>query len=114
MSEAPKLNRKLVLEAPQQVPDGAGGLSEVWVTLGALWAQVRAGSGRGVEEDFLTLSYVPYRIMVRAAPPGALSRPRPEQRLREGARIYRIIAVADTDPAGRFLPCFAREEEVSA
>jgi head-tail adaptor len=114
MSREPHLNRKLVLEAPQQVPDGAGGLTEIWVSLGAVWAEVKAGSGREVEEDFLTLSYVPYRITVRAAPPGALSRPRPEQRLREGGRIYRILAVADADPAGRFLTCFAREEEVSA
>jgi head-tail adaptor len=111
---APRLNRKLVLEAPVQLPDGAGGLAESWVVLGALWAEVKAGTGREVEEDFLTLSTVPYRITVRAAPPGAPQRPRPEQRFREGPRTYRILAVAESDATARYLTCVAREEEVSA
>ncbi len=38
----------------------------------------------------------------------------PEQRFREGSRIYRILAVADVDTGGRFLECRAREEESSA
>jgi head-tail adaptor len=54
-----------------------------------------------------------YRIVVRAAPPGAPSRPQAGQRFREGGRLFAIRAVAEAGGAGRFLVCFA-EEEVSA
>lgn len=107
---APRLNRKLILEEAQRQPDGSGGWTEVWVALGALWARVDPGSGRERAGEFVTLSSVPYRITVRAAPQGAPSRPRPEQRLRDGARIYRITAVTEEDPGGHYLICFAQEE----
>jgi head-tail adaptor len=105
------LSRKLILEEPQRLPDGAGGFSEVWVALGVVWADVRAGAGR--EREFAglsTLSTVPYRITVRAAPQDAPSRPRPDQRFREGRRVFRILAVTERDPKGRYLECFARED----
>lgn len=107
---APRLNRKLILEAAQRQPDGSGGWSETWVALGVLWARVDPGTGRERAGEFVTLSSVPYRISVRAAPQGAPSRPRPEQRLRDGARIYRITAVTEEDPGGHYLTCFAQEE----
>ncbi len=106
----PVLNRRLELEEPRKVPDGAGGFVETWVTLGALWAELRAGPAAEREGDFLTLSTVAYRITVRAAPVGAPSRPRPDQRLREPGRLFRIIAVAELGTDGRFLVCHAREE----
>jgi hypothetical protein len=31
-------------------------------------------------------------------------------RFRDGARLYRIEAVQESDPMGRFLTCFAVEE----
>ena len=36
-------------------------------------------------------------------------RPIAGQRFREGARIYPIIAVAEADPEGRYLVCYAEE-----
>ncbi|HHL20744.1 MAG TPA: head-tail adaptor protein [Aliiroseovarius sp.] len=107
---APILSRKLVLEEPSRVADGAGGFTTTWVTLGTLWAEVRAGTGREKAAEFLTVSSIPYRITVRAAPDGAPSRPRPEQRFRDGNRIFRILAVTESDPGGHFLTCFAQEE----
>lgn len=106
-----QLNRRLVLEEAQRVSDGAGGFTEIWLALGVLWADVRAGTGREREAAGLfTVSTVPYRITVRAAPHGAPSRPRPDQRFRDGARIFRIMAVTERDPQGMFLECYAREE----
>ena len=107
------LNRKLVLEAPQRVQDGAGGHSEVWTAVGTVWAQVTAGTGREIAGQFVTVSSVPYKIVVRGAPVGAPSRPKPDQRFREGSRIFLIKAVADRDPEGRYLTCFAQEETVA-
>lgn len=105
-----RLNRALVLEEAQSVPDGAGGFSETWVTLGTLWASVKAGAGRERAAEFITLSTVPYRITVRGAPEGAASRPKPNQRLRDGGRIFRIVAVTEMDASARYLVCFATEE----
>jgi head-tail adaptor len=105
-----RLNRRLVLEEVERVPDGAGGFAEIWVVRGVLWGHVKAGAGREAAADFVTLSTVPYRITVRAAPPGAPSRPKPDQRLREGARMFRILAVTEDEGAGTYLVCFAREE----
>ena len=107
---APVLSRKLTLEAPQRTPDGAGGYSTSWTVLGTLWAEVRAGTGREKADEFLTVSSVPYRITVRAAPEGAPSRPRPEQRFVDGSRIFRILAVTEADPGAKYLVCFAQEE----
>lgn len=104
------LNRRLVLEAPQRVPDGAGGHAESWAEIGVLWADVAARSGREGTDAGLQVSSAAYRITVRAAPYGAPSRPRAEQRFRDGQRIFRIEAVTERDSAGRFLTCFAQEE----
>lgn len=110
----PVLNRRMVLEDRVRVADGAGGFAESWEVLGTLWAAVGPRRGREVARDALPASAVPCRITVRAAPPGRPERPRPEQRLREGARVFRILAVAEADGGGRFLVCHAVEEEVSA
>ncbi|MDE3079061.1 MAG: head-tail adaptor protein [Paracoccaceae bacterium] len=107
---APRLNRALVLEARVPQPDGAGGYVEVWEAVGTLWAEVLAGTGRHVAADQIAASSVPYRITVRAAPSGAPSRPRPDQRFRDGLRVFRILAVAERDGEARYLTCFAEEE----
>lgn len=107
---AVKLSRPLALEEPQRVADGAGGFSVVWVALGTLWAEVLPGSGRKVAGEELMLAAVPYRITVRGAVVGSAARPKPDQRFRDGARVFTILAVTERDPAGHHLLCFAREE----
>ena len=105
-----RLNRRLVLEEAERVPDGSGGFATLWQQKGVLWAAIAAGAGRERAGEFVTVSAVTYRIVVRAAPFGAPRRPKPDQRLREGARVFRIVAVAENDPDGRYLTCFAQEE----
>lgn len=41
-----RLNRRLVLEAPDQIADGAGGYTLSWTPLGTLWTHVVSGAGR--------------------------------------------------------------------
>lgn len=106
----PILNRKLVLEAPLRLADGAGGYVTTWAARGTLWADIRPGTGREKAAEFMTVASVPFRITVRAAPVGAPSRPEPEQRFRAGARIFRILAVTEADVGARYLVCFAQEE----
>ena len=105
-----RLNRKLMLEAPQRLPDEAGGFSETWVEQGMLWADIKARTGRETQGQAVSLSATGYRITVRAAPYGAPSRPAPEQRFREGGRVFNILSVAELDSDQRFLICFANEE----
>ncbi|MEM9844773.1 MAG: head-tail adaptor protein [Pseudomonadota bacterium] len=111
MSEI-RLTRPLQLEEAQRVPDGAGGFDTSWVVLGTLWADVQLRSGREAEGETVNLSSTRYRIFVRAAPDGAPSRPIAGQRFRNGERVFKINAVAETDGTARFLVCYCDEEVV--
>ncbi len=107
---APHLSQLLVLEQATRVPDGAGGFTSIWAEVCTHWAEITSGAGRLTAGEEVFLSQVPYRITLRAAPVGSMARPRPEQRLRLGARIFTILAVAERDAAGQYLVCFSREE----
>lgn len=106
----PHLKRRLILEAPERVSDGAGGYSVQWVALGTLWSEVKARTGREIAQAGAPISAMRYKITVRGAPIGALERPKPEQRFREGERLFVIEAVAEDDAYGRYLSCFVTEE----
>jgi head-tail adaptor len=100
----------MVLEGPTRVADGAGGFQLVWQARGELWAALKPGTGREVAGEEVLVSQAPYRITVRGAPVGAEGRPKPEDRLRDGLRIFTILAVTEADPRGQYLICHAREE----
>ncbi len=108
--EQPRLNRALMLETRERVPDGGGGFADTWVALGTLWAEITARGGREGQEAVVPVSSVTLRIVVRGAPVGSSKRPMAGQRFREGARIYVIEAVSEKDPDGRYVQCFANEE----
>lgn len=107
---SPRLNRKLALEAPDRVPDGAGGFEETWVTLGTLWAEIIPGTGAERLAQAAPLSRARWTITVRAAPYNAPSRPRPEHRFRDGDRVFQILSVQESDADVRYLICRAEEE----
>ncbi|NOD34216.1 MULTISPECIES: phage head closure protein [unclassified Ruegeria] len=109
----PHLNRRLMLEAPIRSADGSGGYIQTWAALGTLWAEVTARSGTERQIAGVSVSRVGYRIVVRGAPEGSSMRPAPDQRFREGNRRFVIRAVAERDPRGQYLTCFA-DEEVAA
>lgn len=106
----PRLNRRLVLEAPVTAADGAGGFTGGWAALGTVWAEMRAGRGDTGDAAGMPVAAMAYRVVLRAQPPGSAARPHPGQRFRDGARVFAIRAVAEADPAGRFLICFVQEE----
>jgi head-tail adaptor len=106
------LCRRLVLEAPERIADDAGGFEESWVALGIVWADVRLRSGRETSDVTGRASEADYKIILRATPSGAPSRPVPGQRFVEGIRRFLIEAVSEADSHGRYLVCFAREELV--
>lgn len=108
----PRLNRRLTLESPARVSDSAGGYVESWTSLGVLWAEVVARTGRETVSGEAPVSLVPYSVIVRAAPVGNPERPHAEQRFRDGGRVFHIRSVAERDPEGRYLICMADEEVV--
>jgi len=108
----PRMNRRLTLESPARIADGAGGFEEAWTPLGVLWAELKARTGRETQVATAPVSTVPYVITVRGAPVGHPERPMPEQRFRDGARVFHIRTVAEADPEGRYLICMADEEVV--
>ena len=113
MTAAVRLMRRLVLEAPHRAPDGAGGYDTTWTPVGAIWADVTARTAR---EDLIAGAERPrvrYRIVVRGAPIGAAQRPSPEQRLREGGRVFSILTVTERDADGRHLEILAEEGVLS-
>ncbi|MEY8838088.1 head-tail adaptor protein, partial [Cribrihabitans sp. XS_ASV171] len=72
-----------------------------------------ARTGREREAGGVPVSRTGYRIVVRGAPVGSSMRPAPDQRFRDGARVWRIRAVAERDGRGAYLTCYA-DEEVAA
>ncbi len=106
----PVLNRKLILETEERVSDGAGGWTTAWKALGDVWASIDSRYGREFDEGGRQRSRVTHRIFVRGAAFGTPSRPRADQRFREGARAYYIRGVSEADLRGRYLVCWADEE----
>ncbi len=109
---APQLTRHLTLEEPQRIADMSGGFRVTWVAVGQLWADPQPQTGKERGGEFVTLASVPWQITVRGAPAGSPSRPNPGQRFRDGSRVFLIRAVAEADPRGAYLICFAIEESV--
>ena len=110
---APDLRTAFVLEMPQEAADGGGGLRESWVAMGTVWGELRGGNGGESLQGEIAVARATHSILVRGAPQGAPSRPTTRQRLRRGARVFRVISVREADPAGRFLECRVIEEETA-
>lgn len=110
MRHPPVLSRRLVLEAAERQPDGAGGFLETWVPLGTLWAAVSSNHGGAGAGQDLALSRMTHKIVVRGAPAGSDRRPLAGQRFKSGQRVFRIRSVSELDAMGHYLSCLADEE----
>ena len=106
----PALNRRLVLEDKIATPDGHGGRSVEWSTVGTLWAEVLPRTGREVNGEAGAQSLTGFRVTVRAAAPGHSGRPVAGQRLRMGERLLMIKSVTEATWLDQYLTCIAEEE----
>ena len=97
MTGAGELNRRLTLEAPVEVEDGAGGVTRTYGAVSTLWAKVMPGSDSPDVTAGSLGATLRYLITIRMRP-GITVR----HRLREDGRIYRIRAVRPS-PDRRFL-----------
>jgi head-tail adaptor len=103
MIPAGELKHRLVLEAPVETPDGAGGVSRGYAPVATVWAALAATSDRADTAAAALGAVVTHRIIMRAGPEVTA-----RHRFRLGARLFRIVAVR-TDPGGEFLVIHAEE-----
>lgn len=105
----PKLSQRLTLEAPVRAADGGGGWQVTWTALGTHWAELRPVGAREGVSGAREMAQVTHRVRVRSAPVGSPRRPHPEQRFRQGERIFAIRGVAEADHRGAYLICWVEE-----
>lgn len=105
-----RVQRRYLLERRSGAPDGMGGRTTAWTTMGAHWGRLIAGPGRQQAGDVGPRVKAAYRIVIRAVPFGAPSRPIAGDRMTENGRVWEVRAVIDTDEAGQHLACYVDEE----
>ncbi|MFA6266572.1 MAG: phage head closure protein [Pseudolabrys sp.] len=99
------LNRRLVLQAPANIDDGAGGFTRDFETVAPLWGSVTTLSARAeIAADTLGAA-LRLRIVIRFR--GDVTT---RHRLLDGAHIYSLIAVRESE-GRRFLEIDAEERQ---
>lgn len=104
MSDPGKLNRRLVLEAPVETDDGAGGVTRSFSAIVTLWASVTPVSAQEEIEAARLGARVTHRISIRFS-----SDITTRHRFRDGSAIYRIVSLRDRDGRKRFVDIAAEE-----
>jgi head-tail adaptor len=102
MISAGELKYRLVLEAPVETPDGAGGVSRGYQAVASVWAALTATSDRADATAAALGAVVTHRIVIRSGPEVTT-----RHRFRLGARIFRVVAVRALDDG--FLAIHAEE-----
>jgi SPP1 family predicted phage head-tail adaptor len=92
-----ELNRRLVLEAPVESADGAGGVTRTYEAVMTLWASVEPVSAHGAVVADAPGATVTHRIVMRKR--AAVTT---RHRFVEGTTVYRIVTLRD-DATRRFL-----------
>ncbi len=103
MTAAGELKRRLVLDAPVDIDDGAGGVTTTYESVTTLWAQVTpVGTSPDVSADSLGATQR-YDIIIRQRDDVTT-----RHRFQDGGRIYRVLAVQESADR-RFLEIAAEE-----
>ena len=98
------LNTRVILEALQTIPDGAGGDTLTWIPLATLWADLRpTGGGEGFAFERADPT-VNWRVRIRFR-----DDVEPDMRFTIGQRVLEIRAAFDLDGRRTWLECLAEE-----
>ena len=97
MTAPGELNRRLVLQAPGETADGAGGVTRSYTPAMTLWASVEPVSARNAIVADAPGATVTHRIVIRRR--AAVTT---RHRFVEGTTVYRIVTLRD-DATRRFL-----------
>ncbi|MGH1418210.1 MAG: phage head closure protein [Hyphomicrobiaceae bacterium] len=101
------MRQRLVLEQPDFISDGGGGVEETWLVVAELWAAMKPLTGAERVEAEAVAGRVSHEVWLRYRD-GVTS----EMRFRLGNRFLDIRAVIDVDEKGRFLKCLAEERDL--
>jgi len=100
------MRERFVLEQPVRAADGGGGASVTWETVTELWAHVRPITGdERLRHDHLS-GRVTHQVWIRYR--AGVS---PAMRLRQGSRIYEIVAILEAERRAR-LECLCEERSL--
>lgn len=99
------LRQRLVLEAPVEAPDGAGGVVRSFAEIAHLWAAVTPLAMAELVDAERALGRITHRVRLRARADLTTA-----HRFRHQRRVLRIAAVRVADAAGRFVECLVVEE----
>ena len=104
MSDPGKLRHRLVLEAPAEADDGAGGVVRSYNEIATVWAAiVPVALSEQIAAEALG-ARLTHRIVIRAGVDVTT-----RHRFKLGNRVFRIVAVRDPDESGRFREIQAEE-----
>lgn len=98
---------RLVIEAPAETPDGAGGAVVTWIAAGSCWARVRPENGREAENRDQLAGEVGLEVTLRWRDDIG-----PRNRFRIGGRIIAISSAVDPDGRRRVLVCRCTETQI--
>lgn len=105
MTPVGELRHRLILEAPSETPDGAGGVVRTWTMLATVWAAIEPVRAEEQVVADRRLGVLTHRIIVRKRGDLTLN-----HRFRLGSRVFAIRAVRDAEERERFLECLVEEE----
>ena len=105
MTAPGELNRRLVLEAPVESADGAGGVTRSYAAVMTLWASVEPVSARAAVVADAPGATVTHRIVMRRR--AAVTT---RHRFVDGATVYRIVSLRD-DATRRFFVIGAEQRK---
>jgi SPP1 family predicted phage head-tail adaptor len=104
MSDPGKLRHRLVLEAPAEADDGAGGVVRTYDNIATVWAAIAPVSlSEQIAAEALG-ARLTHRIVIRTGFDVTT-----RHRFKLGNRVFRVAAVRDPDESGRFREIHAEE-----
>ncbi|NTJ41710.1 phage head closure protein [Agrobacterium larrymoorei] len=100
-----QLTARLDLEAPDDVPDGQGGVTREWRFQRSLWAAIEPTTQSAYDRASAQGVTITHRVWLSFRDDIAAG-----MRFRKGARLFNIRLVMDPDETGRFIVCRCEEE----
>lgn len=101
------LNKRVILQTVGTSADGRGGVTETWSDTTTLWAHVEELSGSESFESQQIASNLTHRVTLRYRTSVV-----PQQRLKYGTRILKIVSVTNPDQRNEMLQLMCSEEDI--
>jgi len=99
-----RLRHRIRLKSPIQTPDGMGGITKTWGTVGVYWASIEPLRGREYIESHLENAEVTGKIIMRY-----LAAINPAMKIEYGNREFEILSVINVDEKDRELQLMVKE-----